>query len=537
MGWLSKSKGAWDLAAVERPWQAGTSIYDHIQRHLSPDGQGLTEGGARLPDEKDDGELKWVAGGLDGAFGHHGGGGAKKDRARMLHRALAVVLEDASAAKVRKLYQQILDDSAIDYIDPLLQLVVEKGDLDARRLEELAVWLATNSPDRQPVKIALALLGVIPGADRSDLLLTLGSHEELTLYAAVALANSGGDGAERKLLALARQVHGWGRISIVERLADTADPIIKAWMLRDGYRNSIMVEYLAYTCASAGGLRAELEKESADPVLLRGAGEIIRALIAGGPAQDIDDYADGAVVVERYLHHVDRAVRAIEHLVTASHIEGFLDGKKADWKAREGRGWTPHLRDALREKILAMKALSDWGPLVDTGLASDDRAAFYEADEAAKALGIDTWERHFARLEPGDVGGWFFVMKTEDPARIDRVVAFAEKTIPLDKIATGPARENGLGRGWADHGSLDFVLQELRRFPGKGWPLIRAGLRSPVIRNRYMALRALSPWGRGNWPAGAEAALRAVLVEEPEADVRKEIELLLAGRQIEDSGP
>ena len=64
--------------------------------------------------------------------------------------------------------------------------------------------------------------------------------------------------------------------------------------------------------------------------------------------------------------------------------------------------------------------------------------------------------------------------------------------------------------------------------------MIRAGIRSPVIRNRHMALRALSPWGIERWPSGAEAVLRATLPEEPNKDVRDEIELLLAGKQIEE---
>jgi hypothetical protein len=49
-----------------------------------------------------------------------------------------------------------------------------------------------------------------------------------------------------------------------------------------------------------------------------------------------------------------------------------------------------------------------------------------------------------------------------------------------------------------------------------------------------MALRALSAWGKSNWPADAEAALIAALAEEPEAGVRKAIELVRAGKPIDD---
>ena len=204
MGWFSRSK-TWELGTAGHPWQGAASIYEHIKKHLLPDGR-LDTGGERLPDEKDDGGIKWVAGGLDGAFGHHAGGGSEKDRAKMLYRALSVALDDAAPAKLKKLYDHLLDGSVLDFIDPVLELIIEKQDLDAGRLHELALWLAEKSPDRGPVKFAIALFGVIPGSDHSDLLLTLGKHEEFTLYVAVALSNREGDVAEGKLFELAKSV-------------------------------------------------------------------------------------------------------------------------------------------------------------------------------------------------------------------------------------------------------------------------------------------------------------------------------------------
>jgi hypothetical protein len=73
------------------------------------------------------------------------------------------------------------------------------------------------------------------------------------------------------------------------------------------------------------------------------------------------------------------------------------------------------------------------------------------------------------------------------------------------------------------------VLQDLRRFPGKGWLLIRAGLQSPVTRNRNMALRALSAWKREAWPAEAEFMLRQGLNHEPNSDTRELMRKIIAG--------
>jgi hypothetical protein len=111
-------------------------------------------------------------------------------------------------------------------------------------------------------------------------------------------------------------------------------------------------------------------------------------------------------------------------------------------------------------------------------------------------------------------------MQTDDPERIDRVITLAQERLPLEQIATGPADELGLGPEFEHHSALDFVLQDLDRFPGKGWLLVRAGLRSPVVRNRNMAVRALAAWGKEAWPEGAETLLRAALENEPRQDTR-----------------
>lgn len=54
------------------------------------------------------------------------------------------------------------------------------------------------------------------------------------------------------------------------------------------------------------------------------------------------------------------------------------------------------------------------------------------------------------------------------------------------------------------------------------------------IRNRHMALKALSPWGVDKWHPDAKGLLEKTLKEEPDEEVRGEIETLLAGKEIEE---
>jgi hypothetical protein len=526
MAFWSRRRAAWDLSAFVQPWDAGRpSIYGHIHGLVADGDNDLST----LPDDEvvsPPGELQWIAGGRDGVVGHHAE--IKPGRhAADVHKALKAALDDPSPLKLQRIYS-LLQQDALEYMDPLLEHLSSRP-LDVARLEDLAEWIARHAPDREPVKVAIALLGVIPQPQRSheDLYMMLGRHEELTLYAAVALSNSSSD-PEGKLRQLAEHVHGWGRIQLVERLADTQAPEIKRWLVREGYRNSIMYEYLAYTCATAGGLAEELAAPQVDEPLVAGAGDILQALIAGGPAQDIDDYADGALVAERYLHHLDPQPARLEQLLVVDAIRGFLR-RDGDWNGRASRGWTVDRREHLTSRCDAIVGLPHWRELAAKALRSEDDREFGVAHDAARVLGIDAWNHHFERLQAGR-DQWFFVMQTEDPARIDRVLALAEERIPLKDIATGPSEEMGFGPEWARHRDLDWVLQGLQAFPGKGWPFIRAGLSSPVIRNRYGALKALSAWERARWPADAEEHLRHALTVEPDSELCETIATVLDGR-------
>jgi hypothetical protein len=526
MAFWSRRRAAWDLAAVTPPWDTSrSSVYSHIQ--------GLIAGGSKdlstLPDDEivsPPGALRWVAGGLDGAFGHHGGAQPGR-QAVEVQKAVEAALDDPAPLKLQRLYG-LLRQSALEYTDTLLERLSSRR-LDLARLEDLAEWIARHAPDREPVKVAIALLGVIPQPQRShdELLMTLGRHDELTLYVAVALSNSGPD-SDGKLRQLAEHVHGWGRIQLVERLAGTQAPDIKRWLVREGYRNSIMYEYLAYTCATAGALAEEMAAARVDEALLAGAGDILRALITGGPAQDIEDYADGALVAERYLHHLGPQPATLEQLLVVEAVRRFLQ-RDGDWDGRASRGWTTDRRERLRTRCEAIVNLPHWRELLAKALQSEDDGEFAVANEAARVLGIDTWDRHYERLQNG-AADWFFVMQTDDPGRIDRVLALAEERIPWRDIATGPAQEMGFGPEWARHSDLDFVLQGLQAFPGKGWSLIGAGMKSPLIRNRYTALKALSAWDRERWPPDAEAQLRQALTAEPDSELREAIATVMDGR-------
>ncbi|HEX8184591.1 MAG TPA: hypothetical protein VF747_07560 [Blastocatellia bacterium] len=525
---------AWEIRSVSAPWDLRSSIYNHIITHFPPDKPALKEGGETLPDEdriRGNTGFGWAPGALDGTFGHHAGFSDSTKLARNILSAFRQLTEKATDERARTLYSLLIQNSAMEYIDQLVEAIAGDQKINADRLHAVASWIATESPDREPVKTSIAILGLLARREDRDLLLTLGRHEEFTLYAVVALQNAE-QAAEESIWELGKYVKGWGRIHIVERLAGTQDARIKAWLLREGYKNDIMTEYTALICAKTGGLLEELRKPQADDLLLRGAGEILSAIIdgRGGPAAGVEAYPEGAEVAESYLRLLLTRKQGLRDFNVVATIERFLQEEEGE--AHDVTlGW-PQRRGLLLDYINAIRSRPGWEEVVQEGLASENLQQFWNAAQAAKVLGIDTWGVYFERLQRGE-DQWYFVMQTDDPARIDKVIRFAEERLPLSEMASGPANELGLGPEFQAHSALDFVLQDLHRFPGKGWPLIRAGLQSPVTRNRNMAIRALSSWKREEWPEEADFLLRRALDREPNTDTRDLIRKLIAGQAIE----
>ncbi|MVO14475.1 hypothetical protein [Parasedimentitalea huanghaiensis] len=528
-------KPVWPPNFKNPPWGDRKSIYDHIAEHINPERhEDLSEGGYRLPDEPeaDPNSISFASGAMDGMFGHHGSSKIQDEIVSDLHAALMSACENASDRNVHSLYRMFKDSSALEVVDPLVKRIHEQQVINGGRIREIVYWFTTKAADREPVKLSMALLGLLREVEDSKVFLTLGRHDEFTLFSAVAISNNESYNDE-VLWQLAKSVEGWGRISTVERLTDTNNPEIKDWLLRSGFKNSIMYEYLACICARAGELHLALQRDEIDSELFNSASELIDTLVSGegGPAEGLADYEHGCAAVSRLLAHGEGKFS------TASHYR-FL------WKLKERVGeylsgerqieqdWSQSDAKEIAEKLDKLLSCRDWKEVIIADLKHGDRQAFWDASRACEKLGVDPWPHFVNRTKAGE-DYWWDLMRRSDPSRIDEVLALGMEKIPLDDIATGPSNKLGLGIEYASHTALDFILRDLGDYPGKGWAFVEAGLQSPVVRNRIMALKALSVWRRENWPEGTEVALQKFMGVEPETDVKKHFNNLIAGRNLD----
>ncbi len=500
----------WSPIHITPPWgEYRIPILAHITQ-LRTEGKSLED--TELPDDvADDSKIRFVPGAQDNILA-----GDDVDPTQ-LTTAINAVLEAPTDVSVQRLYQTLMATSTRSAAGLVCEQLAEQG-LNAAALGALFRWIAEHSPDREPVKFAICMLGLCKVADSVPTLLTLGAHEEFTFFVGAALDMAlPQEEAFAAKFDLAKSVDGWGRINLVESLAPDADDAFRAWLVREGFRNSIMNEYLAGIAADEGQLLDQLNAPGAkdDSALLDGATDIFIALVYGGPMIGMSGYTDGPAAAARWIELVADNTATLNRAYAARQLIRHAKGEPSD------AGWpTDQAQDYIEQAAVKL--------LVETHLQDRDGAGRWLAVRLAPEVGIDPWPILFdlqANDETRD--NWYDLMRTEDKSRVEQVVALAEDQMPLDALASGPALEFGLGQAWRDHTQLAYIVQDLGKFPATGWPLVRTALQGPVIGNRNAAIRVLNDWPKDMWPEDALSIIRAAIDQEPDPKVRDRLQDLL----------
>ncbi|MGI5170394.1 hypothetical protein ACQEU3_39195 [Spirillospora sp. CA-253888] len=490
------------------------------------------DGGFPLPDEppRRDGEDGPVMSSVvvDGVRTHHVGTRAEPAAAREVIALLeAAISESPDPAVLDRLHAFLARQSAVDLADDLVTELRSRS-LPRGPLHRVARHLTEYGSARNTVKLGIVLLGECGNERDRGLLLLLGALEELTLYAVVALVKTQPD-RHRAAYELARRVKDWGRVHAVERLEGSDDPEIRAWLLREGYRNGIMDEYLAHLAATTGDLYTALLEPDVDAALLDGIGGILAALAMGGPAKDMADYDDAVPAMHRYAELAATAeptLDVLDHLLTIERCALRSDGDIA-WPQGEPERLAHRYQVLLARPVWRELVLTHLNDLLDT-----TPHTFNVALSCAGRLGMPVLPQalHHLEREPFNAYAWQWAVNNSDSETITSVITLAMRVLPLDALADGPTTSRGRGRRYAPDHALDAIINRLDRYPGVGLDLLRIALSNRVVHIRRRALQVLTTWPAENRPHRLRAWISAAATLEPDRRLQEQMQAFLKDR-------
>ena len=511
-------------------WRTDNSIFKFLSNNIADDGK-LEDIINDLTDEvKEDNKLRYAPGLMDAMFGADDSNESKK-KVKKLVRLLKNIANNGDRNSKQEFYLLITEDeNVIGIIDDFLQVIVKDSLPIDPFLFEFARDLAIKTDKRNAVKFGIAILGLCQNKTVLKDLKILGLHDEFTVYSSIAIANLS-ENAISDLWNLAKKVDGWGKIQLVDRLVQRElNQQIKDWLILEGYKNNIMYEYLAFSCAFYGELHVKLENEQIDRKLFKASADIIEALITVGcPSQDITEYIYASSVIDNFIRHAKQHTDDISDFVTLNKIHDFLIELQNNIEQQTQNNWTQELISKCIDEIAEILKSKDWEEQTYEGLKSKDNLIYWNAKLTAEKIGIDLWETVWVRLQenPLDSSLWFDVVRYSKPEHTDLIINFALENLPLKEMATGAKDLFGFGSEYSKFMCLDTVITYLEDCPRKGEEIILTGLRSPVTRNRNMAINVLEKWSKTNWSADIEKEIQYLKDSEPNVDTKKNIKRLL----------
>lgn len=514
-------------------WETDYSILRHLKANLSEDGS-LNESAEKLPDEKKaDDEIKFAPGLMDAMFGADESE-ESKTRIKQLVSLIKKIAKNGDIQSKSDFYKEVTEnESIIGIIDEFLQKLVQSSLPIEPHLFNYANKLATKTNNRNTVKFGVAILGLCQNKKPIEDIKILGLHDEFTIFSTVALSNLS-DNLVKDLWELAKHVDGWGKIQLVDRLAEMElNSEIRDWLLFDGYKNNIMYEYLALTCAQNGMLNEKLKTDKISDELYSSASDIIIALMDEGPAVGMSGYNESSETIENFIRHSKKRNLNISNYITLHRIKDYLEESSEDNETL--KNWDQNDLSNCLIDINELLNSKDWTEEVKIALKSSDNIEYWNGKQAAQKLGIDLWDTVWKKLQqnPLDSSAWYDVTANVKEKNVDEVIDFAIKNLPLEFLGSGPKDSMGIGDDFQKHSSLDSVITFLENYPKKGEKLILVGLDSPVTRNRNMAIRVLDKWKSENWSNEITEKVKKLKEIEPNEDTKKNIERLLNGEELE----
>lgn len=367
---------------------------------------------------------------------------------------------------------------AVHVRDPLKHYVEShRGDFKAGDLFEAALYFLLETSDRECVKFGLILLELFDTDHNESVkqdVRTLGLSDEFTLFS-VYVMRTWKDG-NNEIFYLAQKVYGWGRVHAITHLEPRTSNI-KKWLLTEAMQNDVLDSYSALDCWKKGDAWFVLRNHPTYEQFT-GIRKILHGLLGEEGFAGFILLQNEDEVIGCFLDTAEKMPLTLDDYQVIYEINSY-------YKER-GIGYARHPLDFRSKKIL----LTYHCTCVVIDAVKEGKAM-----ELALGCGIDV-KRYVPDLLKASVKEHMHLCRyvMHDEAHRKETLETFRQALPLQQMKTKPGTTLGLGEEyWKEH-ALEYLLQELRQYPGEGAEFVEAALQTEPVRTRNSALYVLEFW-------------------------------------------
>lgn len=423
-----------------------------------------------LPTEGTNEGVKFADGAMDGIIIYHMGHGDLKESSKELMDSIFHLITEDKFEDARKALKELSKEcSAISAIDDFENYIFSNTEwINPQKLHAFGMDCIFDNT-KEIVKYGMEILEVFQTSDDKikSIIRTLGLSDEFTIFAVFHMLKW--DNANEEIFALAKKVHGWGRIHAIDRLQPETEEI-KDWLLYEGIHNGVVSAYSAMDCYEKAGVR-ELLKVLLSTKEVEAIADIIDALLDEGPVAGISAIDDAEELIMDFLN----AAKSKELSINMCDIIYNIAEK---------------FKDSEIEKKCNEILNSDKGKQTVT-----DAVKVGKGIRLAEYLGLEFKQDLFRNLEEDFEHNYYqcnYLVKDEKYRQ--SVIDLFMKKLPLQTMKSLPKKEMGLGKNFEQYNQLVFIVNQLANYPLEGIELVLAGIQSPIINNRNMAINVLKAW-------------------------------------------
>ena len=478
---IAELNNSYEKFATTKKSKVKPPILEYIKINLQSNGM-LPKGFVLNVRYGDKGKLRYVDGFIDGGLMYH----CKQEDTDCspLFRVIELVAK-GQGIKASEYLNAYFHNSQEILMLPLINdvqqwIIMHNKQIPAVKIVEFALMVLEESSNIEAVKFALALLELVDVSSWErcvTAIKTLAVCNEFTLFCIYATAPW--KNHNDTIFTMAQKVSGWGKIFAVARLQPVTKEI-REWLLHEGSYNDCMDEYSALDVARKIGIVKCLKKKNLSEDEFFSLGHIVDKLLYEGPVEGISKIRNRVELLKLYLVHAKKMASGL------SDYEIVLD---INYYASE-------LNKAERTQVKRVcNAILKSQQCRDTVKAALTTGRGYHL---ARKLGLDYVNEAVSciRKAPLDNINLIPYALTDNVNKNKRVIGYYEKVLPLEDMATGPAKltrfdSHEFANLFFD---LELILQNLYDRQGLGEKLVLCALNAPYIYARYIGLNVIEKW-------------------------------------------